>query len=69
MKQDDYLVQERFSLNEACTLLDVSYSTALSLIKSKKIKAKMYGGRWFISAEELHRFQVDGNHPDSMEEE
>lgn len=57
----------RVSIKSLAEELYVSYSTALSYVRTGKIQGKMYGGRWFVDRQEVERFKKEGNHPEAKE--
>lgn len=57
------------TVKEVSQELDVSYTTVLNMIKRKELKAIKRGGCWYVTKDELQRFEKEGNHPDSMKED
>lgn len=49
------------SLNKFCKLADISYPTALKLVKEEKLVAIKVGGVQRVYADEVRRFLSEGN--------
>jgi excisionase family DNA binding protein len=52
------------TLKTFASIVDVTYPTALGMVKSKRVLAVQVGGRWRIFESEVNRFLREGNHPD-----
>lgn len=67
MEENKKLVE--VGVREVADELDVQYFTALTYIHRRQLLAVRRGGKWKVPREELERFKVQGNHPNSMTEE
>ena len=61
--------KKSYTVKEASEVLDRCYHTVLKYIHKKWLKASQIGGEWKITAEELERFQREGNLPSDPKEE
>lgn len=55
------MAKNELSVKDVASRAGVSYITALNYIKSGKILGIEKGGRWVVSAEEMQRWETEGN--------
>lgn len=61
-------MDRELSVQEVASLIGKHYVTTLKLIHTGKIRAVRKGGQWYVTEEEVERFNREGNYVERKEE-